>query len=328
MLITEQVALADKNWFRTGGKARFYTEPTTTSAMSQAVQWAAKQHQDIFVLGEGANLLINDAGFNGLVIRPQIKSIEKIDETTVKAGAGVSMPELITWCLDHQLLGLEEFSGIPGTVGGSVFINIHYFEFLLSKFLVSATVVEKSTGNLLSVAPDWFNFGYNYSTLHEKKHFLVDATFRLTLCSELEAAYAKGRSIEIIRHRARRYPVARTCGSFFRNFFESELTQTINGKKIAFVAYYLDKIGVKGALRVGNVVVSYLHANMLVTEEGATSQEIITLARTMQQMVYDNFGLIPVAECQFIGFDEYPLLEVSSGISSTVAVVQKTLCSP
>lgn len=305
--ILEQVPLADKNWFRTGGPARFYCEPTTAEQMSQAVQWAQEHAQEIFVLGEGANLLISDDGFDGLVIRPQIKNIEQNDNL-VTAGAGLSVPELITWCLEHKLLGLEEFSGIPGTVGGSVFINIHYFEFLLSKFLVSATVVEKATGRLMTVDPAWFNFGYNYSTLHEHQHYLVDATFTLTPCTDLEAAYAHGRSVEIIRHRARRYPTARTCGSFFRNFFDSEIHHEINGKKVPFVAYYLDKIGVKGALRSGNAVVSYLHANMLVTETGATSSDVINLARTMQQMVFDQFGLIPHAECQFIGFKEYPVM--------------------
>ena len=76
----------------------------------------------------------------------------------VKAGAGVTMDALIQYCLANQILGLEEFSGIPGTVGGSVFINLHYFEFLLEQFVVSAEIINKKTGEVKVVAQDWFNF--------------------------------------------------------------------------------------------------------------------------------------------------------------------------
>ena len=135
------------------------------------------------ILGEGANVLISDDGFDGLVIRPQLKQIKRyaFDETNdlVEADAGIKFPELITWCLDNNLIGLEEFSGIPGTVGGSVFINIHYFEFLLSQFLVSATVIHKKTGELLAVDNTWFNFGYNQSRLHDGDYYLASATFKL-----------------------------------------------------------------------------------------------------------------------------------------------------
>ena len=312
MNILENISLKEKNWFRTGGSAQFYCEPTTAEEFQEAVLWAKKHQQPIFILGEGANILISDDGVDGLVIHPSItKLFNRIDGSTaiVTAGAGVSFGELITYCLDHHMLGLEEFSGIPGTVGGSVFINIHYFEFLLGQFLTHATVIDVITGELLSVDHTWFKFGYNTSTLHDKRYVLVDASFKLRSCSELEAAFAKGRSTEIIRHRKQRYPLSHTCGSFFRNFYPDEVTLISNGKKLIFVAYYLDKIGVKGALKVGDAIVSYQHANMLVNQGNATSGDLINLARTMQTMVYEKFGILPQAECQFVGFKEYPLLQ-------------------
>lgn len=311
-LIQEQISLADKNWFRTGGKARFYAEPTTAQEFKYALDFAQLHNLEIFVLGEGANILISDDGFDGLVIRPALHNIS-IDnhsetEAVVTAGAGVSFPELINWCLDHGASGLEEFSGIPGTVGGSVFINIHYFEFLLSNFLLCATVIEKDTGKIEIVDNAWFKFGYNTSTLHDGDHYLISATFKLKKLSALDAAYAKGRSTEIIRHRVKRYPYARTCGSFFRNFHDHEVTITSAGKKLIFVAYYLDKLGVKGHLSVGDAIVSYQHANMIVNKGNATSHEIIELVRIMQQLVFDNFGILPQPECRLIGFNKYPLL--------------------
>lgn len=312
LTVFNDIPLKDKNWFKTGGAARFYCEPKTAQEFAQALFFARDHQLPIFVLGHGANILISDAGFDGLVIRPAITTVTIIEknETTalVYAGAGVAFSDLITFCLTNNLVGLEEFSGIPGTVGGSVFINIHYFEFLLSQFLVSAEVIHKTTGVIQTVDNSWFNFGYDYSTLHNKEYYLVSAVFKLKIVNHLEAAYARGRHDEIIRHRHKRYPTSHTCGSFFRNFYPEEVTLTSNNKKLIFVAYYLDKIGVKGVLTKGDAIVSYQHANMIVNRGNATSQDIIELARTMQELVYTQFNIIPQPECQLIGFKQQPLL--------------------
>lgn len=309
MNIEQNIPLHDKNWFRTGGNARYFCQPGDEQEFSQAVVFARQNDLDIFILGQGANILISDQGFDGLVIRPAVKDI-LVDKQagTVMAGAGVCLQELINHCLDQGLIGLEEFSGIPSSVGGAVYINIHYFQFLLSQFLVNACVVDRVTGELQNIDTSWFNFGYNQSKLLAKQHYLVNATFQLKPVNEYDAAYAKGRRDEITRHRQQRYPRSNTCGSFFRNFMPEEILFEINGAKVPFVAYYLDKIGVKGALRMGNAVVSHQHANMLVTQPAATTTDVINLARTMQQMVQDKFGIIPQPECQFVGFKKYPLL--------------------
>lgn len=314
LIIQNNVSLSDKNWFQTGGNARFYCQPQTAQEFQEAASYAQKNNLPIFVLGEGANILISDKGFDGLVIHPAdyptTHEYSSSDQAIVTAGAGMSFPKLITYCLENQLLGLEEFSGIPGTVGGSVFINIHYFEFLLGQFLTSALVLDTVTNDLLAVDNAWFKFGYNTTTLHDKRYILVEASFKVRPCSALEAAFAKGRSVEIIRHRNQRYPKSHTCGSFFRNFHEHEVTLSSNGKKMIFVAYYLDKIGVKGVLSRGDAIVSYQHANMLVNRGKATSHDLIELAKKMQMLVFENYGIMPQSECQFVGFDSYPLLSV------------------
>lgn len=307
MHILENISLDDKNWFKTGGKARFFTEPTSADEFSQALMWARKKQLKIFVLGTGANILISDDGFDGLVIRPRLTSFVADQATkTVTADAGVDLYDLISHCFDAGLKGLEEFSGIPGTVGGALYINIHYFEFLLSRFIKSAEIIDLQ-GRVSTVDVSWFKFGYDTSRLFEQTHFVVSATFQLAAASELEIAYAKGRRDEMIRHRQQRYPYERTCGSFFRNFHSDEYAVAQSSKKLPFVAYYLDQLGIKGELRVGNAVVSHKHANMIETSPGATSSDVIQLARKMQEMVYIQFGLTPQPECQFIGFHEYPL---------------------
>ncbi len=309
-LLLPSVSLADKNWFQTGGDAKYFAEPRTPEEFQEVLTYALAQDLKLCLIGEGANMLISDQGFDGLVIRPQLKAITRHDineqYTHLQAGAGVSFGDLINYCLDNNVIGLEEFSGIPGSVGGAVFINIHYFEFLLSKFLVGAQVIEKSTGKLETVTNDWFNFGYNTSKLHDNTHYLVSATFKLKKVDTGTALHAKGRSEEMIRHRAKRYPTSHTCGSFFRNFHENEVAHI--HKKLIYVAYYLDKVGIKGELSVGDAIVSYQHANMIVNKGNATTQDIVYLARLMQQKVKDAFGIVPQPECRFIGFDGYPLL--------------------
>jgi UDP-N-acetylmuramate dehydrogenase len=305
MNIQENISLKDKNWFHTGGNANYYCEPATADDFKQALEFANSNGMPVFVLGEGANILIADEGFNGLVIHPVSNKVE-FSDGLVSAEAGVKFQDLINFCLDKQIVGLEDFSGIPGTVGGSVYINIHYFDKLLSDFLVSAKVIDLY-GELKDVDKDWFNFGYDQSKLISDKFYLLEAKFTVKAVNETDTAFAKGRRDEIIRHRQMKYPYKNTCGSFFRNFHENEINFEVNGKKIVNIAYYLDKLGVKGDLRVGNAVVSHKHANMIEALEGATSSDIISLARKMQELVRTNFNITPQAECQLIGFHESPL---------------------
>lgn len=310
MLIQQHIPLADKNWFKTGGLAHYYCQPNNEQDFQQALTFAQQKGLDVFVLGKGANILISDDGFDGLVIHPHMKQISHmiIDENLahVKAGAGTDFDDLIEYCLQNNLSNLEEFSGIPSTVGGAVYINLHYYEFFLADFLVEAQIIHKETNQIITVNPEWFEFGYDISKLHHKEYFLIAATFKTKRITDLEVAHARGRKQEIIRHRVRRYPITHTCGSFFRNFLPEEVQNT--DKKLIFVAYYLDKIGIKGELCVGDAIVSHQHANMLVNRGKATSSDIINLARLMQERVNAEFNITPQVECQLIGFKNNPLL--------------------
>lgn len=306
--IEQNISLADKNWFKTGGNAKFYCEPSCANEFAQALSFAKDHKLEIFVLGQGANILISDDGFDGLIIRPRIVDMSwtQFDASTalVMAGSGVRFADLIAYCLNYNLIGLEEFSGIPGTVGGSVYINLHYYEFLLEQFIVNAQIINKITGEVTIVDPLWFKFGYDTSRLQDKNYFLISASFKLNHATDIEVAHARGRAKEIIRHRERRYPQTGTCGSFFRNFLPEEVALT--EKKLVYVAYYLDKIGVKGELSSGDAMVSYQHANMLINNGAATSADIIKIAQTMQSKVLETFGIKPQLECQLVGFKQNP----------------------
>jgi len=312
MNIEKNISLQDKNWFKTGGNAKFFCQPVTIQDFKNAISFARNKRLEMFVLGLGANVLISDDGIDGLVIHPALRNIEKIEENhthgLVRAGAGVTIHQLIEWCLDHNLLGIEEFSAIPGSVGGSVYNNLHYFESSLSDFLISGEIINKETGEIETVTADWFGFEYDKSRLHDQDYLLLSATFSLKKGTGLDSAYARGRRAEIVRHRVKRYPMVCTCGCFFRNFHKNEVNIEINGKKAVWIAYYFDKLGFKGVLRAGDAVVSHQHSNMIVHTGKATSSDIIELAREMQKSVKDKFGVVPQPECCLLGFKEYPLL--------------------
>lgn len=302
MKINQNITLKNKNWFKTGGSSKFYCEPKNEIEFQQAIEFANLNNLEIFILGEGANILISDNGFDGLTIKPKLKNIKIFNNDVITAQAGIQIQDLIDFCLDNNIVGLEEFSCIPGTVGGSTYINIHYLDYFLSDFIESAKIINKKTGIICEAYKDWFKFGYDKSTLQNKEDFLISTTFNLKKVDDISAAYSKGKRDEIIRHRKRRYPNSNTCGSFFRNFSEDEIDFKINGKKITAVAYYLDKLGIKGELRVGNAIVSPKHANMIETLKGATSSDVFNLAKKMQKLVQQKYGILPKAECQLIGF--------------------------
>jgi len=312
MEFQRDISLAPYTWFRTGGPAGFFCEPETDGDFRKALEFAHERDLPVFVLGEGANILVSDGGFPGLVIHQADTDIEVVERkgeySLVRAGSGATIPDLIEFSLENNLAGLEVFSGIPGSVGGAVYINLHYFDDLLSDYFREGRVIRADGGEILRVDRDWFQFGYDTSTLHQGEYYLTEATFALHNADMRDTAFARGRREEIIRHRNRRYPESHTCGSFFRNFLPEEVNLTVDGQDMIFVGYYLDLLGVKGTLRKGDAMVSPKHANMIVNRGQATSAQILQVARSMQQQVLDEFGILPQPECQLIGFDQYPLM--------------------
>jgi len=304
--IQKNIPLKDKNWFRTGGNAQYFCEPSTAAEFQEALKFAQEKNLDVTLLGLGANVLISDEGVEGLVIRPVMRSIEMLEEKEgygfIKTGAGVTIHQLIEWLLSHSFIGLELFSAIPGTVGGSVYNNLHYFKDSFSDFIIEAEVINKETGEIQTVDNDWFGFGYDQSTLHEHAYFLVSATFKFKKGDESDIADARQRRAEITKIRVTRYPCSRTCGCFFKNCDVSDAKVEVDGKKMLSAGYYLDKLGYKGSLRVGGAMVSPQHANMIITDDKATSTDIVELARLMHRGVKEEFVFDLQPECRLLGF--------------------------
>ncbi len=307
MLIQKNISLREKVWFKTGGKSKFYSEPQNIEDLKTTLQFARKNRLPLFILGSGANVLISDKGFNGLTVKPLLSKIS-FKKNLVIAECGTILSDLIATTINQQLIGLEDFAGIPSTIGGAFYFHLHYFDKFISNFLHAAQIIDLNTLEIYTVPPEWFEFGYDKSKLQNKKFMLLSVTLKLKKVSKIQAAYAKGWADAIEKERKFRYPTTNTCGSFFKNFSKEEINFKISNQKITSVAYYLEKIGVKGSLKIGGAFVSHKHANMIETDSSANSKDIIKVAKLMQTMVFEKYKIVPQPECQLIGFDKYPLL--------------------
>jgi UDP-N-acetylmuramate dehydrogenase len=318
LCVKKNISLKEYNWFLLGGNAYYFAEPKDIIEYEHVIQFSKEQNMPIKILGLGANVLISDYGYQGIIIKFSNNNIYhnyiNEDEGLITAGAGVTIEALIKYCLENALLfGLEEFSGIPSTVGGALFINLHYYEFLISQFVYSALVYDIQTKETIKVSQEWFEFGYDISKIkREKRYIILEASFLLKRNTIMYAQYAKGRSIEIIRHRENRYPYKRTCGCFFKNFSPEQVPLSLEGKRIVASSYYLDKVGVRGELKVNNTSVSSKHANMIIHNGKGLSSEVIEIAKIMQKKVYDAYSLLLEPECELIGFSEYPLYTIET----------------
>lgn len=311
--VTSDIDLAQYNWFGVGGRARYFAVPRDEKEFQAVISFSRTMGLLIKVIGLGANILISDHGFDGVIVKLPDDTLEyeykDEKEGFLTIGAGVSLEKAIFYSLNEALLfGLEEFSGIPSSIGGAVFINLHYYEFLIERFVYSALVYHSETNTISTVDREWFEFGYDLSKIKKESRYIVlQVTFLLKRGDALQGAFAKGRSIEIIRHRQNRYPYQRTCGCFFKNFSKEDIPFEIEGKKIGAASYYLDRAGARNNLRINHCFVSSQHANMITHDGQGNATDIIALARLMQKMVYEKFQLLLEPECELIGFSSYPL---------------------
>lgn len=313
--ILENISLKKYSWFGTGGKAKYFSHLKNQYELIDAVNWSQKNLIDIGILGLGANILISDEGFNGLIIKmpdanKQYRYINE-KEGILTVDAGCNLDNIIDYAIKEAFLfGLEEFSGIPSSIGAAVYINIHYYKFLIEQFIESIIVYDIETKSIVTFNRQECQFGYDDSIIKKnKKYIILTVSFILKRGTIEDSWYALGRKKEIIRHRQNRYPHQYTCGCFFKNFDSSNplLLKNSTNKPITAASYYLDQAGAKNICYFNGAGVSWQHANMIIHSGIASSHDIITVARMMQKIVYQKFNLFLEPECQLLGFSKYPL---------------------
>ena len=168
--------LAPHTTFKIGGPADLMYRALTRDELAEAVRAARELEIPFFLLGMGANILVGDGGFRGLVIKNDVETIDWLDDVRVRAGSGVRIyHDLIQMTVARGLGGLQHYVGIPSTVGGAVWQNLHFLSppperertMFIEEVVESATILD-AEGGVRVVDNAWFNFGYDYSTLHRR----------------------------------------------------------------------------------------------------------------------------------------------------------------
>ncbi len=264
--------LKDLSTFGIGGPAEYFIEVHDISAM-QALLPFCKEHQlPYFILGKGSNLLFDDRGFAGVIIANRIQFCEKLSEDIWHVGAGYSFSLLGSQTARQGLAGLEFASGIPGSVGGAVFMNAGANGCETCQALISVDYVTPE-GQLVKLPKEEIEFGYRHSSFQKKEGAIVGATFHLT-----KSADARQKQLAIIQYRKKTQPYdAKSAGCVFRN------------PSCAHAGALIDQSGLKGKT-IGGAQVSSLHANFVINTGSATAADILNLIKVIQQEVKTHTG--------------------------------------
>lgn len=284
--IQRNVPLRDLTTLRVGGPAALVCPVRTPEEALRFQESAAAAGVPTWILGAGSNVLADDDGFPGLVLRVATDTYA-VRGDTVTAGCGLDFDALIVRTLGDGLTGLEFASGIPGTLGGALVGNAGCYGHEISEFLVEALVLDPA-GRLARVGPEMFGFRYRATDLRETGHVLLEATLRLRRDDPGAAARVRN---EHLADRRSKHPVGLPCaGSWFRN-----LPPAAPGERRRAAGMLLEQAGAK-AMREGDAAVFARHANIVVNHGTATSAQVDRLVRRMRQAVRERFGVELVEE--------------------------------
>jgi UDP-N-acetylmuramate dehydrogenase len=294
--LERNVTLAPLTTFRIGGPADLLYRARTPAELAHVIALTRDLELPCFLLGRGANILVGDRGFRGLVVRSEVSGVDFLDDTRVRVGAGVeTFPDLIEITVARGLGGLHHFVGIPSTVGGALWQNLHFVSpapdrertVFIEEILESAEILT-AEGERRSVPVEYFEFGYDDSILHHRSDVVLSATFGLepTPVDELRRVMRENLAWRDERHPDLwLYPCA---GSIFKKI------DGIGAGRL------IDECGLKGHVH-GGAGIFHKHANIIVNLGGATAADVRALIELAQETVERETGYRLVPEIGLVG---------------------------
>ncbi|MGZ9584217.1 UDP-N-acetylmuramate dehydrogenase [Paenibacillus marinisediminis] len=268
-----------------GGNADVFITPSSYEELSAILLLAKEEEVSVTLLGHGANLIVKDGGIRGITINLNKMNEIRSENGTLHAQAGASIINVSRYALESELTGLEFACGIPGTVGGALFMNAGAYGGQISDVLVRAIVMNEA-GELLTLSKEELELGYRKSIISEKNYIVLEAEFNLA-----PARYAdiKEKMDEFTMARESKQPLEYpSCGSVFKRppgYFAGKLIQDS---------------GLQG-LRIGGAEVSTKHAGFIVNVNNATSKDYIDLINVIKNTVKQKFGVELETEVIIIG---------------------------
>ena len=261
--------------FKVGGKADFVVSPSNLSVLSKLIKYLNENGIKYYFLGNGSNVIFNDQGFKGVIIKSQGFNDCSFDGTKAYFGAGVSMTYAAKLCGEKGLSGIEFCYGIPGNIGGGIFMNAGAYGGEISQNIVYVKYLDEN-GDLQTICKADCNFGYRHSCFMGKKRFILGAEFELTPKPKDEIISFME---DIMKRRIEKQPLDKpSAGSSFKR------------PEGYFAAALIDECGLKGK-SIGGASVSEKHAGFIVNNGDATCRDIVRLADLVSDTVYKEKGV-------------------------------------
>ena len=290
MQILENELMSKHTSFKVGGSARYYVKAETIQDLQNALKLAREKSLPSFILGNGTNLLVSDKGFDGVVITlaGEFSAIEDLGNGAFMVGAATPLGRFARSVLKQGYAGIHKLAGIPGTLGGAIYMNAGAYCQEIGTCCTQVTVLD-SDGNIREFSNADCAFGYRQSIFQKNKAIILSATFQLPAASaesktvaDLEAELA-----ECMAKRKASQPLNMpNAGSTFKRLEHG----TADMPQQIAPGYYIEQAGLKG-YRIGGAEVSTVHANFIVNADGATASDIKQLSEYVQQKVAEKFGI-------------------------------------
>ena len=263
--------------FRIGGPVEVMAFPASVEALSALLRAAAQLQIQPAILGAGTNVLAPDAGLQGLCIclKDALDGVELLDDNRIRVMAGVTMTRAAVFAANNGLSGMEFAHGIPGTVGGGVYMNAGAYGGEIRDICESVDVMDMA-GNVKTLTCEEMDFSYRHSRLEDEGGIVVSAIFRL---NPLDSDEIKAKMKELQGKRSASQPLdLPSAGSAFK--------RPVGG----YAAALIDQAGLKG-FSVGGAAISTKHAGFAVNIGGATAEDVKALLQQVSDLVYEKSGI-------------------------------------
>lgn len=276
-MVSANESMALHTTFKIGGPARLYIKAKDSNQAAGAIKQAKRLDVPLMLVGKGSNLLVDDTGVDGVVLSfdESCAKAQLLDENTILCDAGASLSHLCRFALEHSLTGLEFAWGIPGSVGGAVYMNAGAYGSEM-KSVVKTVSYLSPEGELGVLDAGELDFSYRHSWFSAHPGYLITAACFALAPGEAEKIGA--RMDELMTARKTKQPLEYpSAGSTFKR------------PEGAFASALIDECGLKG-LRVGGAMVSEKHAGFIINYENATAKDVRDLIALVQKKVFQKTG--------------------------------------
>lgn len=306
-LIQKNISLKEYSNIKIGGAARYFLEFKNLAELQAGLaEWQILKLNDqsipdrIFVISGATNILFDDAGFDGLIVRNTISYIKNLGNNLLEAGAGTAVEELNNYCIENSLSGTEWSGGLPGSVGGAVFGNAGAFGGEIKDSIIEIKSFNFTSGQIVQRDNAECQFGYRQSIFKSEKLPEIILSTKVQLKSGEKAEIARLVEEKISYRRLKQPLEYPNIGSIFKNIdvksASPELIDKVRDKikndpfPVIPTAYLINLAGLKGR-KVGGAMISEKHPNMFINTGGAKASDIKELIEIVRTELAEKFGV-------------------------------------